>query len=116
VITVGEVQAPPTEAAPLFGAAPTEEKTKRKRRTKAEMEAARAAEAREAQGEAPVLDATPEPAEETVTGPWFDAALLTEERPVTVARTPDQVTYAPGQSADDVAAFFARVRGVAEAK
>lgn len=93
-------------------------KPKRKRRTKAEMEAARAAAAKPAE----TLDADAPVEADAVAldvGPWFDVSALAEDAapaPEIVAPTPTVVRYAPQENSDEVAAFFARLRGVAEAK
>lgn len=111
VVTLGDVAA---FAAPAPAAADADvDKPKRKRRTKAEMEAARAA---EAAGATPTPDATPTATPDATGGPWFDAGMLIDAPTTIVARTPDQTTYAPNESDNEVAAFFARVRGIAEAK
>ena len=115
VVTVGDVSA--SASAPPVGEAAAEAgKPKRTRRTKAEMEAARAAEAAGATPPAPTLDPTLDPTPDATVGPWFDAGMLIDAPTTIVARTPDQTTYAPTESDDEVAAFFARVRGIAEAK
>jgi len=113
VITLGGAQMPDAAPAPTVSA-PTNDadKPKRKRRTKAEMAAFRAA---QAAGTAPMTDADDADDADDV-GPWFDATALTDVPPVeTIARTPDRAVYAPEQKADDIAAFFARVRAAAEA-
>ena len=103
------------------GATATEDKPKRKRRTKAEMEAARAAAAKPAdvvEADAPVDAPVDADAVALAAGPWFDVSALTEDTlaPEIVAPTPTVARYAPDESADEVASFFARLRGVAEAK
>ena len=122
VVTVGDVSALAAPARAADVEADAADKPKRKRRTKAEMEAARAAEAAGATPPDPTPDSTPDstpaPTPDTggPVGPWFDAGMLIDAPTTTVARTPDQTTYAPNESEDEVAAFFARVRGIAEAK
>ena len=122
ILTVGDgsIQIPTQDAAPEEA-----EKPKRKRRTKAEMEAARAAEAATPTADVQELTAAlvaltdDEPASDAapIAGPWFDASALTQEAaPVIVATTPTVARYAKDENADEVAAFFARLRGVAEAK
>jgi hypothetical protein len=119
VVTVGDVSAPvaatPPVPATIDGDVEADVgKPRRKRRTKAEMEAARAAEAAGATPPAPTP--APTPAADATVGPWFDAGMLIDAPTTIAARTPDQTTYAPNESEDEVAAFFARVRGIAEAK
>jgi hypothetical protein len=122
VVTLGDVAAyAPVAPAPADTDTDTDAgKPKRARRTKAEMAAARAAEAAGATPPAPTLDpaptATPDAAPDATPGPWFDAGMLIDAPTTIVARTPDQTTYAPTESDNEVAAFFARVRGIAEAK
>jgi hypothetical protein len=116
VVTVGDVSALAAPAPADADADADAGKPKRTRRTKAEMAAARAAEAAGATPPAPTLDPTLDPTPDATGGPWFDAGMLIDAPTTIVARTPDQTTYAPTESDDEVAAFFARVRGIAEAK
>lgn len=130
VVTVGDPipDAPTVAGTPTVASAPADAAgtAKRKRRTKAEMMAARAAEAAPTAPDTatPSVDPVIEPVPEAPTpatsgidggtvGPWFDAALVADTPPTIIAPTPDRTTYAPAESADQVAAFFARIRGIA---